>query len=214
MLDTSKIYTSKNHGIFSILKYKNNREVQIKFLSTGAVVTARADHISSGKVKDPLKPMVYSAGYIGQGDYKSRVKGKNTIAYTTWSNMIERCYCNKYQKRRPSYKDCTVCDEWLNFQNFAEWFYENYTPLLHLDKDKKQKGIVSKVYSPETCAFIEAKENSKIANSKNYIFKNPCGELIFVNNLSDFCVVNYLSRFSMSKVHDSQQESHKGWTKA
>jgi hypothetical protein len=70
--------------------------------------------------------------------------------------MIRRCYDKKYQVKYPTYKDCKVCDEWLNYQNFAKWFDENYYQIddetMHIDKDILVKG--NKVYSPETCVFV------------------------------------------------------------
>ena len=49
--------------------------------------------------------------------------------------MIIRCYSNNYHQREPSYKECSVCEEWLNFQNFAKWWYINYFEEGDLDKD-------------------------------------------------------------------------------
>lgn len=81
--------------------------------------------------------------------YKSRENGRKTKAYTTWHNMVARCGA------QPPYLDCTVTTEWLDFQEFAAWYYaqpnadkSGYT----LDKDVLVKG--NKVYGPETCCII------------------------------------------------------------
>lgn len=64
-------------------------------------------------------------------------------------------------KKHPTYTDCEVCDEWLNFQNFAKWYDENFYEVdgerMHLDKDILVKG--NKIYSPETCIFVPQKIN-------------------------------------------------------
>lgn len=61
----------------------------------------------------------------------------------------------------PTYKGCTVCDEWHNFQVFAKWYDENYYLLddqrTELDKDILIKG--NKTYSPETCVFVPQRIN-------------------------------------------------------
>ena len=32
--------------------------------------------------------------------------------YQKWKDLIKRCFCPKYQEKRPTYKDCTVTEEW------------------------------------------------------------------------------------------------------
>lgn len=82
-------------------------------------------------------------------------KKRNPIAHTKWNNMIIRCFNNKYHKKQPTYSTCTVCDEWLDFNNFVEWFEDpanGYRAGYQLDKDLLGGG--KKHYSPETCCFI------------------------------------------------------------
>lgn len=75
--------------------------------------------------------------------------------------MITRCYSNKQTSKRRTYKNCEVCKEWHNFQNFAKWYEENYytisNQVMHLDKDILIKG--NKIYSPNTCIFVPEKIN-------------------------------------------------------
>ena len=62
-------------------------------------------------------------GYIGEGKYKSIISNGSktqTHCYSTWKSMLTRCYDEKYHIKKPTYENCYVCDEWLNFQNFAE----------------------------------------------------------------------------------------------
>lgn len=91
---------------------------------------------------------VYNIGIYQKGKYDT-VKDKK--AYTVWKNMIQRCYDEKTQRKFPSYIGCVVCDEWLYFQIFAEWFYQNYIEGYTLDKDLLGNG---KLYSPNTCCFL------------------------------------------------------------
>jgi hypothetical protein len=56
-----------------------------------------------------------------------------------------------------------VCNEWHNFQNFAEWFCKNYCDA-SMDKWQLDKDIIvpgNRVYSPETCCFVPNAVNNK-----------------------------------------------------
>ena len=58
--------------------------------------------------------------------YKVLENGKLTYEYKIYYSMIQRCYDLKYQKKEPTYKNCTVEDYLLNFQHMGEWINENY----------------------------------------------------------------------------------------
>lgn len=88
----------------------------------------------------------------GKGKYNTM---KDKLAHRKWVDMLRRCYGNE----NPSYIDCTVCEEWLSFQNFADWYYNNYVEGWFLDKDILCKG--NKVYSPDTCCFVPHLINSQ-----------------------------------------------------
>jgi len=210
MLDLSKIYNSAKYGDFKVLNYVNAYSVEIQFLDTGYKTTARAGNIRSGNVKDKLMPNVYGVGFVGDGEHKPRVNGKNSKPYKTWCGMLERCYSDKYQAKYPTYIGCSVDPIWHNFQNFTKWFDENYIEGYHLDKDCKIEG--NKIYSPENCLFVSAKENVVKAVAKYYVFTSPEGETVHVYNLAEFCRENELKKSSMGKVANGKYKYHKQWT--
>lgn len=72
--------------------------------------------------------------------------------YQVWRDMLGRCYNKKIQEKHPTYKDCTVCEEWLLFSNFKAWMEQQDWEGKHLDKDILVKN--SKIYSTETCVFV------------------------------------------------------------
>ena len=88
--------------------------------------------------------------------------------YRVWSNMITRCYSDQYQKKHPTYEDCTVCDEWLVFSCFYKWAVNRYIIGYDLDKDIKLPD--NKIYSPMACIFVSKEVNylvlGKRKNSK------------------------------------------------
>lgn len=85
---------------------------------------------------------------------------KRTIAWRKWMSMLTRCYGVDNFGDRPTYKECTVCDEWLVFSNFKAWFDKNYRNGYCLDKDILFRG--NKIYSPDTCSFVPHKINTLI----------------------------------------------------
>ena len=91
--------------------------------------------------------------------------------------MLRRCYDAYYINRCLTYKDCYVCDEWLNFQNFAKWYEDNYYECngeeMSLDKDILIKG--NKIYSPNTCVFTPQRINVLFTKSDANRGEYPIG---------------------------------------
>ena len=72
--------------------------------------------------------------------------------YAVWEEMLRRCYSKKYLESYPSYIDASVCSEWLSATAFKKWMEQQDWSRKCLDKDIIVPG--SKLYSPETCAFV------------------------------------------------------------
>ena len=83
--------------------------------------------------------------------------------YSRWRVMIQRCYSVKYQEKFPTYKGCFVCEEWLTFSKFRQWMQNQDWGGKQLDKDILVPG--NKVYSPDTCVFIEKRVNAFLTES-------------------------------------------------
>lgn len=85
--------------------------------------------------------------------------------YKSWFSMLNRCLNPTYQKGQPTYRGCTICEDWKYFSNFIAWVdnqpnkdWQN----CELDKDFLSAG--SKHYSPETCIYIPKNLNAFIIN--------------------------------------------------
>ena len=94
-----------------------------------------------------------------------------TRLYNIWARMKYRCSNNKNTAYRwYGAKGVSVCKEWENsFENFEKWSLENgYNEYLVLDKDIlcDSNKIIPKFYSPDTCLWITASENSKECNER------------------------------------------------
>jgi len=123
-------------------------------------------HVKRGNIKYPLHPSVFNIAYVGIGNYSLYINRKATPAYKIWKSMLQRCYDLKWQEKQPTYTTVVVCKKWLNYQNFAEWFYtkSNYKKGWQLDKDLLSKN--NKVYSPKTCLFIPQALNVFLSKNK------------------------------------------------
>lgn len=155
-------FDTNNCGVCEIIDYKNHREVTVKFENPEYVTVCRLELLKLGKVRNPLTPSFYGKGFIGLGEFGF----KDKRACVLWAQILGRAYDKKFQIKRPTYKGVTVCKEWLNFQNFARWFYDQEFSntkdgngrSYHLDKDILVRG--NKIYSPETCCFVPQDLNS------------------------------------------------------
>ena len=203
------IHETDNYGQLKVTEYIGYREVYIKFLSTGYETVTEAVQIRNGQIRDIMLRTLYG---IACSDAKSDGTNMFKVAHVTWSNMLRRCYDESLRHRHPTYKDCTVCDEWLRFSSFYEWFKVNYKKGLHLDKDIKLKG--NKVYSPIACAFVSQRDNTIESRAKHAKFISPCGGVVAVYNIKEFSLKMGLLQSEMSRVSNGKAKSHKGWRKA
>ena len=99
--------------------------------------------------------LVYGVG-VNDADYiiNPTVDGKPKMCtfYRKWHSMLTRCYSEKYQERCPTYKGCSVAEEWLTFSKFRLWMVKQDWKGNDLDKDLLLEG--NKKYGPKTCVFI------------------------------------------------------------
>lgn len=130
-----------------------------------------------GLISCPYERRTFGVGYLGEGKYKARENGKITKCYNTWHHMLRRCYDPKFHEKYSTYKDCKVCNKWLNYQNFAEWYHNNYYEIeegkMHLDKDILNKH--NKIYSPENCIFVPERINILFTKSDKSRGDYPIG---------------------------------------
>lgn len=152
----NQILKNNNEKFFKVLEYINTNEVHIEFIETGFKRIASLGNIKAGSVVDNMSPSVYNVGYIGNGIHKTKVNNVQEPHYKIWQAIIQRCY----DKNCSSYKNygeqgVIICEEWKNYQIFAEWYLSNHKDWMiawELDKDILFKN--SKIYSPATCCFV------------------------------------------------------------
>lgn len=101
---------------------------------------------------------------------------KKEYSYRLWVNLLGRTVDPTKTKRLPTYANVTICDEWLSYSKFKEWFdnpANGYKEGYSLDKDILVKG--NKIYSPETCCFVPQDVNVLFTKRTKSRGKYPIG---------------------------------------
>lgn len=211
-MKVGEVRESKNYGIYEIIEKLPKGKYRIKFIDTGYITCTQSSKLKSGSIKDHFKPVKFGVGYLGEMSGKTNKDGKPTKSYQTWHNMLVRCYDSNYHKLFPTYKQCTVCNEWKNFTNFSEWFEDNYQEGLVLDKDSKVAG--NKIYSPETCTFISSLENGRLAKKdimRKWLVEHSNGQKVKINNVSQFCKSKSFSQGTFALMLSGKRNIAWGW---
>jgi hypothetical protein len=148
---------TNNHGTkMQIIAYRGAKDIDVKFEDGYIKSNVAYSKFKDGKISNPYDHTLYGTGYLGEGSYMVTIDNNLTPQYKAWISLLKRCFDASYNLNHFAYRDCTVCNEWLNFQVFAKWYNENYYEIngqrMELDKDILCKG--NKVYSPETCVFV------------------------------------------------------------
>ena len=111
--------------------------------------------------------LVYGVG-VNDADYVTYEikdnKENRCPAYSAWRSMLARGYSVKFKNKQPTYRNVSICKEWLIFSNFRKWFIENHIDGYQLDKDLLVKG--NKVYSPTVCIYVPSWVNSFVNNCR------------------------------------------------
>lgn len=123
------------------------------------------------------KRLVYGHG-INDADYavNPMMNGKrynDCPYYTKWMSMLTRCYSDKLHQKNPTYRDATVCEEWLTFSVFKQWMEKQDWQGKELDKDIITPG--NKHYAPEHCVFVSRALNQLLTTRDASRGKYPQG---------------------------------------
>jgi hypothetical protein len=209
---------SKNkHGTkMKIIRYVNTADIEIEFQDDHRWRTNTTySNFKIGQVKNPYDRTVCGVGYIGVGKHKGHKPDSNlTRVYGTWNSMIERCYSKTLASKFCAYEDCTVCEEWHNFQIFADWYEDNFYDVgderMHLDKDIIKPN--NKVYCPEYCMFVP--------QSINMIFMTKARKDDLPNGITQNISGTYVAHYNGKRYgtyktleeaveeHDKQKQLH------
>ncbi|AUR95688.1 DNA-binding domain protein [Vibrio phage 1.210.O._10N.222.52.C2] len=165
------------------------------------------------KVSNRKRKLIRGVGF-NDADYVVQpiINGKNKVCpfYSRWIAMLNRCYSLKYQKDKPTYSECSVSDDWLTFSNFRKWMKSQDWAGKDLDKDLLVQG--NKLYSEDTCLFIDPKINNLISSGMNIKRKTMVGaRLTKSGKYESSCTYNdqyhHIGTFSKEiDAHNAYQE--------
>ena len=170
---------NKYGTVITIVDFLGGNNITVQFddeYSTEITTTFRA--FDTNVMASPYDKTVKGVGYLGLGSHYNRKDGVvNKLAHRTWLNMIKRCYSVNEKGVSPRYLDCSISEDWLNYQNFAQWYEDNYYEIedcpMNLDKDILIKG--NKIYSSETCVFVPDFINSTFTKTNSKRGDLPIG---------------------------------------
>ena len=160
-------HKSKDGEFCTVISYRNSKDISVVFDGyENYVKKVFTGSLKSGDFKNDYRPNVCGVGFIGVGEYCATGEFGITTAYLTWSNMLMRCYDEKNFVKQATYKNCTVCEGWMNFQVFAKWYYEHESYGLRYELDKDLLFVGNKTYSPETCTMLPKELNILLNNER------------------------------------------------
>ena len=159
----NEIFETSKYGKVEVLTYKNKKEVIIKFVDTGNVTIVTLNNLINDRVKDGYAKTICGVGFLGDMKNPYTV---NRRLYDIWRQMLRRCYDETLHSIRPTYKGCTVSENFKNFSYFISWYHsqigydqDNWC----LDKDILIKG--NKIYSEDTCCLVPYEINNLVVKS-------------------------------------------------
>lgn len=133
--------------------------------------------------------------------------------YERWVSLLKRLFNEGHLKRRPKYRECTICDEWLVFSNFKSWREGQDWKGNHLDKDLLVLG--NKHYSPETCIFISPLLNTLCTEAGCSIKKHDLKLGVSYHKrdkkYTSQCSDPFLKRLVHLGYCDSEEDAHRRW---
>lgn len=138
------------------------------------------------------RKLVYGVG-INDADYMTNMittEGKQITCpyYQKWIDILQRTHSEKYFIRYPTYRGCSVCDEWLLFSRFRSWMESQDWEGKCLDKDVIKPG--NKIYSPDNCVFVSQHVNLILTTRKRFRGSLPIGVHINKDKFGSALCVN------------------------
>ena len=133
--------------------------------------------------------------------------------YEVWKHMLERCYSKKSLESRPSYIGTSVCGEWLYATAFKKWMEQQDWYGKCLDKDIVAPG--SKLYSPDTCAFVLPATNLFVTASDASRGDYPTGVSLYkrIDKYIARCSNIFTGKLEYLGLFSTPEEAHEVWRK-
>lgn len=178
------IYKNNSEGdLMKVIEYNSSSDVVIEFQDKYKYICKTYwKHFKNGCVKNPYHPNKYG-GIVGTNKDINETDDfciSTSKEYNAWFNILTRCFNKNVHAKENTYKNCTICKEWMCFWNFYKWIInqENYVQWKDnddyaIDKDILIKG--NKFYSPKTCVLVPKSINNLLVKHDKRRGKYPIG---------------------------------------
>lgn len=194
-----------------IIRFNNKSDIDVQFLDSHLYIKEHVQYAAfvKGQVKNPYDKSMCGVGCIGVGKYKVSENCVHPQEYNSWKCILKRCYAGGRKEHEKYYKNCTVCEDWLNYQNFAEWYGHNkynVNERLHVDKDILIPG--NTVYVPDRCLLVPQRINMLFMSHRPNKFGLPEGiRPAKSNKYEAFYQGKYIGTFStLQEAFDAHAE--------
>lgn len=146
-------------SVMKCVEYNGAHNIIVEFQDEYKAKVKTAWHVfDKGNVRNPYDKSFYGVGIAGE-KYPITMNGQQTKEIISWQHLLERGYSEKCKNINPTYKNVTVCDEWLYYPNFYEWLHsqDNFDKWIISNDWAIEKDIIiknNKIYSPDTCCLV------------------------------------------------------------
>lgn len=167
---------NKRGSKMTIIEYYSNNDIIVEF-DNSYKKKCTYNQFKTGSLTSPYDKTICGVGVVGLENIYPNIDLEYKKSYDKWRGMITRCYNEKSLAKAPTYRDCTVSEEWLFYPNFKKWYDENYYEInnerMAIDKDILHKG--NKIYSSDNCTIVPERINSIILNDRRNRGDLPVG---------------------------------------
>lgn len=192
--------------LMKIIEYRNSCDIDIMFMDTKNIVRHQSySNFKNCSIIDRYLPTVFGVGIVGKEMIRDEYSVLNS--YLSWSWMLKRCYHEDALQKTPSYKKCSVSEEWKYYKNYKKWYDEHFykcgTEKMVLDKDILYKN--NKIYCPQKCIFVPERINILFTKTDKNRGKYPIGVYYKKKNKKFVAHVSKIINDKSNKKRKQQQ---------
>ena len=189
--------TGQRFGKLTVIKFSKDvqsgnrkRKYWLCRCDCGNIKEVRTDCLTSGNVKS-CGCLHIENSYKNLTDkyrFKPKYEIQNKRLYHIWNGMKHRCYNSEDEKyHRYGGRGISICDEWLNFDNFAKWSLNNgYADNLSIDRINNDGN-----YEPSNCRWTNNKQQCR--NRRTNIKTQYNGKEMTLIEISEITNIPYVT---------------------
>lgn len=132
--------------------------------------------------------------------------------YRRWVGMMHRSYNKKFKERHPTYRNCSIAEEWHSFMKFKQWMVTQDWEGKELDKDLLGKS--NKSYGPETCVFISPALNTFLRENLSTRGNLPIGVTLDKRRGTFSAQIKWRGKRKFLGSFKTPKDAHNAWAAA